>query len=131
MKNIKGKDKESERKIQTRPPYLKKTFLSFFLATVLFILIFLAAYGVSYVNYKGISSENNIIEQSLIDLDSFLNGVSCTDELLVESSKRLDAVGSKINLLEKRFGKNDDRVLEQKKLYTDLEIKHFQIILKN
>jgi len=111
-----------------KEPFLKRLFLSFVLATVLFIFIFLFAYFISYSNYKGISSQNNVISESLDRLDFILNEGSCDDELLLESSKSLDIVGSKLSLLEKRFGNDDIRVLEQKNLYTDLEVKHFNII---
>ena len=111
-----------------RTPYLRRLFLAFVIATIVFILIFSVAYSVSYLNYKGITTENNIILDALNRLDHVLEGESCDDLLLFQSSESLDLVGSKLSLLEKRFGVNDPRVLEQKKLYTDLEMKHFLII---
>ena len=48
--------------------------------------------------------------------------------MLLQSSQILDEVGGRINLLEKRFGKNDQRVLEQKKLYVQVELAHHSII---
>ena len=43
-------------------------------------------------------------------------------------SQELDRTGTIVGILEERFGKNDPRVLEQKKVYTMLEIQHFLLI---
>ncbi len=113
-------------KVQER--YFLRFILSFFVATVLFSLIFLSAYSVSYLNYQNIQSKNKLIQESLTRLDQIIESQSCDDEILFESSETLDRVGSQLNLLENRFGKDDFRVLEQKKIYSDLEYKHLQII---
>ena len=112
-----------------REPYLERALASFILATIMFIGFFAAAYSVSYINYQIISSQNTLILASITELDKVLAEFKCEQELLVSSSERLDEVASKITLLEKRFGKKDSRVLEQKKLYSELEYRHYQITL--
>ena len=114
--------------MKVQEAYYYRILLSFVIATILFVLIFFSAYSVSYLNYKSIRTENNIIQDSLLRLDEILASESCLGVLLLESSIRLDEVGSRLGILEKRFGADDERVLEQKKFYSDLEFKHLQII---
>ncbi len=114
--------------MKVQEKYFFRMIISFFVATILFILIFISAYSVSYLNYQNIRSENKLIQVSLVRLDEIMASESCDDALLFESSENLDAVGSQLNILEKRFGNKDIRVLEQKKVYSDLEYKHLQII---
>ena len=52
----------------------------------------------------------------------------CDNSLLVESSKNLENSGFRISLLEKRFGIYDERVLNTKKLYSELEFSHFSLV---
>lgn len=109
-------------------PHLWTYLLSFLIATILFIIIFSVAYSVSYSNYKSISENNNIINNSINRLNIYLAQEGCDYNLLRNSSELLDLVGSRLNLLETRFGKNDLRVLDQKKLYSQLQFEHFQIV---
>ncbi len=114
--------------------YLLKYIIAFLISIVIFILIFVLAYSVSYLNYQRISYESNIIKDNIILLDElalqFEDEFNCNNKILFESSERLDFVGNQIYTLESRLGNNDLRVLEQKKLYTQLEIQHFNIIRK-
>lgn len=107
-----------------------RMFLSFILATTIFIIVILVSSGVSYYNYQRISSQNNIVIKYLDDMDVLLNMSinDCGEDILIKSSVLLDEVGGKLDLLEKRFGKKDTRVLEQKELYSRLELKHFKLI---
>jgi len=109
---------------------LLRLLLSFILATATFIIILLIASGVSYYNYQKISSQNNEIIEYLNQIDILLNMsvADCGEDILIKSSKILDEVGGKLSLLETRFKKNDPRVLEQKKLYSEIELKHLSII---
>lgn len=112
-------------------PY-SRMFLSFILSTTILIIIILIALGASYYNYQKISSQNNIVAKYLEDIDILLNMsvADCGKDIILESSIILDEVGGELDLLEKRFGKTDPRVLEQKVLYSQIELKHFQIIKK-
>lgn len=116
--------------IKKRPEYLKSLILAFIIGTTLFIAIFGIANYVSYSAYQRTSTQTNIIERQIGELSDFLNESNCENDLLFESSRRLDDAGSKIGLIEREFGKNDKRVLEQKKLYTELEYNHFKIVKK-
>ena len=75
-------------------------------------------------------NKNDIILNGLNNAKLRLDNFVCDNQLLVSSSKDLDNIGFKISILEKRFGKKDLRVLEKKKLYSDLEIMHFNLIKK-
>ncbi len=110
-------------------PYLLRVFLAFLLATVLFVLIFLFAYSVSYLNYKGVVAENAFIQDSLAKIDKAINNSTlCTATGLFEASERLDAVGSRVGLLETRLGSTNSEVIVQKKKYSELEYKHFILV---
>ena len=110
--------------------YLLRFLLSFVIATAIFTSIFLVSYSISYFNYQSISSQNNIIEEYLKELELFLNSTECNNSLFFNASERLDIVGYRISILEERIGKKDFRVLEIKKLYSELEFKHFNIVKK-
>ncbi len=104
--------------------------VSFLFANIVFILLFLIANSVSYLNYQSIVDQNNFIEESILDLEGYLKDFICEGEILFDASRKLDDVGVRLGILEQRFGKNDKRVLEQKKFYSILEQKHFEIIKK-
>ena len=95
--------------------YVLHYLLAFLIASFLFTLIFLFTYSVSYINYSDISDQNNYISDSILRLQSAIKNNQCATDLLLNASVRLDIVGSRISLLESRFGKTDERVLEQKK----------------
>jgi hypothetical protein len=101
--------------------------VSFLLATLVFILFFAFAYLISYINYQQLTSQNNLIEKTVSEFDGVLANFTCDDAKLLEASGKLDTVADKLTLLEKRFGKQDKRVLEQKKIYSELEYRHFKI----
>ncbi|MEK6800727.1 MAG: hypothetical protein AABY10_02250 [Nanoarchaeota archaeon] len=116
--------------MKDRPAYGARLILAFLVATLIYIIIFSLASSVSYLNYQKINITNNIIKNYNIELEKYLNDSSCDENIFVESSEKLDDAGSKLSLLETRFGKNDFRVLEQKIIYTDLEYKHYTIMKK-
>ena len=108
--------------------YFGRLFLAFIIATVFFIMAFILAQGVAYNSYKGVVTQNNILDEFLEEMKTISMNQTCSDESLFEASEILDRIGPRIGLLEQRFGKNDLRVLEQKKIYSDLEIRHFEIV---
>ena len=119
--------KQTER---IRPPYGLRFLLAVLLATLIYLEIFFTAYIISYINYQGVSQGNNFISESIEYINNVIQQGECSSDLLIESSEKLDRVGAKLGILEKRLGKNDPRILEQKKLYSDLEIKHWGLIKK-
>lgn len=113
-----------------RENYAGRYILAFIITNFIFVFIFLLIYSINYSNYNSIYAQNNIISDYLKEMTNYLNksDIYCDIETLVDSSKKLDLVGSRINLIEKRFGKYDTRVLEQKNKYHELEFKHSQMI---
>lgn len=107
--------------------YLRRLFFAFVLTNLLFLFIFLISYSVSYLNYERIVDQNKIIQSYIDKIDDDLNKSSCSYTLLFETSEKLDFVGNNLEVLEKRFGSEDRRVVEQKTLYSELEEKHFEI----
>ena len=108
--------------------YIGRFILAFIISNLLFVTIFLVAYGVSYLNYQGIHNQNVLIEDSLREIAALANSSVCGDESLLIASDSLDRVGSKLALLESRFGKQDERVIEQKKKYSELEYEHLSLV---
>ncbi|MEK6852323.1 MAG: hypothetical protein AABX59_00435 [Nanoarchaeota archaeon] len=113
-----------------RELYLGRIFLAFIISTIVFVLFFIFAYSISYLNYQKISSQSGIIENSIVNFEETLGDFECNNELLIDASERFDDAAQKLNLLEKRFGKQDRRVLELKERYSELEYRHFLITKK-
>ena len=111
-----------------REYYFGRLIASFFIASAIFGAIFLFSYGISYFNYTHVRSQNTFIESNLALLERTLSNLSCSDEDLPASSFRLDEVGRYIALLENRLDKSDARVIHEKKLYNQMQLKHFTII---
>lgn len=105
----------------------QRVFAAFILASALFLALFFLAYGVAYWNYQILSEQTNLLRTSIKELDSILGGFSCENSLLLSSSDVFGESALMLNLLEKRFGKRDMRVLEQKKLYSELQYRHLEI----
>jgi len=110
--------------------YAWRYLLAFIIATALFIIIFLTTYSISYLNYKGIEKENTLIQKYIKDFESYLNKNSCDESIITDSTIKLDEVVSRLSILETRFGKSDSRVLEQKKIFSQLSYKHLQLVKK-
>jgi len=63
-----------------------------------------------------------------LDLERQLLSSSCDTFNPHLLSSELNNIGSIVGILEDRFGKQDEKVLEQKKIYTMLEVQHFLLI---
>jgi len=105
-----------------------RLFLSFIITNIVFIGIFLVVNSISYYNYQTITKQNNEIKSYLSEVKEISSIANCENDNIFKASEIIDGVGSRIDLLELRFGKNDPRVLEQKNIYTDLEFEHLKII---
>jgi hypothetical protein len=114
--------------MQRNKSYLWRLIAAFIFASIFFLLIFSVAYGASYLNYMSIKGQTNVVQEYLKEMSSFVNNSVCSPSLVFEASIRLDDAGARIGLLEERIGKNDARVLEQKKIYSEIELKHFEIV---
>ncbi|MEK6825924.1 MAG: hypothetical protein AABY00_04010 [Nanoarchaeota archaeon] len=108
--------------------YFSRYVLSFIIATSLFLIIFYVANSFSYVSYERNTKDHQIITNYISELDNYLKNQTCSTNYLFDASSKLDTVGQRIDLLEKRLGKSNLRVLEQKKDYSELEYAHFRII---
>ncbi len=115
---------------EIRPRYMLRLFLAVLISTFIFVNIFFLAHTISYLNYIGIRQQNNLISFYVNEIDNTLKEGNCSKSLLIEASSDLDYVGSKLGLLEQRFGKDDFRVLEQKNYYVSLELKHYELVRK-
>ncbi|MEK6824600.1 MAG: hypothetical protein AABY02_01980, partial [Nanoarchaeota archaeon] len=120
---------ESEVK-KEREMYLGRIFLAFIISTAVFVMFFVFAYSVSYLNYQKLSKQANVLDNSIKELGGAFENFSCDGRMLIKASETFDDAAQKLNLLEKRFGKSDERVLELKKRYSELEYRHFKITKK-
>ena len=114
--------------MQKNKSYLWRLLMAFVLASIFFLLIFSVVYGASYLNYMSVKGQTNVIQGYLKEMSVFVNNSVCSTSFVYEASVRLDDAGARIGLLEIRIGKDDARVLEQKKIYSEIEIKHFEIV---
>ncbi|MBM3233248.1 MAG: hypothetical protein FJY98_01645 [Candidatus Liptonbacteria bacterium] len=108
--------------------YLRRYIYSFFIATFLFILVFAIADSFTHISYERNARESEVIRSYITDLNGYFKEQSCSDQLIFDASLKLDNVGNRIDLLEKRFGKSDQRVVTQKKQYAELQHTHYLII---
>lgn len=113
-----------------REPFIGKLLFAFLISISIFTIIFFISYQVSYSNYIGIKGQNTVINQSLSEMKNLLNGnLSCKDSILLRSSQILEDSGERISILEQRLGFDDPIVRGQKKIYSQLELNHYRMIL--
>jgi len=116
-----------DRKVQSKLRYL----LAFLMGTVVFILVFVISSSISYLEYQRISSFQQQTSYTIFEdkLDYTLFGEdSCSNESFKKISEDLGFQGKIIDDLEKKFGKNDEKVLLRKKFYTLIELEHFEFV---
>ena len=100
--------------------------LALLIAIFIFVNIFLFTYTISFLKSQKISEIESDIRYSLLSFNVERELLkSCDDKVLDIISKDLDEVGSIVSILEENFGKDDKKVLEQKRLYTLMEVQHF------
>ncbi len=109
---------------------LLRIIISFLIATIMFTGLFLISDTISYMNNQKIEEKSDAILNTLQELQKKLDNFSCNYGLFIKASEELDDVGVKIALLEKRFGKYNERVLEKKEEYSKIEILHYSLIKK-
>jgi hypothetical protein len=99
------------------------------IATIIFSAGFLLSHSISYYKYQSINLAQERIKYELlsIDLERELLTSTCLEFNTGTITEELVNMGSVMGILEERFGKTDEKVLEQKKIYTLLELKHFQL----
>jgi hypothetical protein len=112
------------------PPYLGKFIIAFILGTIIFISIFLFGYTVSYYKVKDTMKAQEDLRYQLVSFqveEELLNN-SCADFDANRFTSERNRLGRVLALLEERLGKRNTAVLEQKKIYSILEAKHFLYI---
>jgi hypothetical protein len=116
-----------KRRIQSKLRYL----LAFLIATLVFIDGFMLVYSFSYLEYQRISEIQGELSYQLFQnkLKHYLFDEDlCSADLLVEISEDLGYQGKIIDDLERKLGKNDQRVLFRKKFYTLMQLEHFEFV---
>ncbi len=116
-----------ERKVQSR----KRYFLAFVMGTIAFLLVFALTYGLSYLEYQRISTSQQQTSYAIFEDKlgyTLFEQEVCSEEYFKQISEKLGFQGRIIDDLERKFGKNDKRVLFRKKFYTLVELEHFEFV---
>lgn len=115
-----------------RELYMDRILLAFFIATFIFINAFLISYGVSYSKSRKIAQNQEEIYYGIlnIQLENYFASTSCESFNPYEFSEELDSMGSLLGILEERFGKHDEKVIKQKRIYSLIELQH-SILINN
>lgn len=109
----------------------KRYIASFLIGTVVFILVFALTYSLSYLEFRRVSDLQVDISYEIFKdkLDySLFNEPICTNESFERVSRNLGFQGRIIDDLERKLGKQNEKVLFRKKFYTLIELEHFDFI---
>lgn len=117
-------------KKEERPLYVGRIIAAFIIATIIFLGGFFASNYLSVRKYDQIDEGQEKLKFDLfsLQLQKDILTSSCKNFKYREFSRELDKTGKYLNILEKRLGKMDEKVLEQKKIYSMLEAQHFLFI---
>lgn len=107
---------------------LVRLFITFVITTVVFVGIFLFSYSVSFFVSQNIESSTNLAQEYVQEMQGDLENLECASEILLKASNKLDFIGGELPSLESKLGKNDSRIIEQKKDYSNVEIAHLNIV---
>ncbi len=116
---------ETSRKIP-----VKRVIASFIIATIIFISGFLVSNYIANSKYHEIQNSEENLKYSLMEIEAQKN-LALSDCNLFNPfrfSSDLDNMGSTLSILEQRFGKHDERILNQKNIYSVLETQHFLLL---
>lgn len=109
----------------------KRYIAAFLIGTVVFILVFALTYSLSYLEFRRVSDLQVDISYEIFKdkLDySLFNEPICTNESFERVSRNLGFQGRIIDDLERKLGKQNEKVLFRKKFYTLIELEHFDFI---
>ena len=104
--------------------------LAFLLATLVLSGVFILTNSVTYLNYINSNKQINIISDDINYMKNSSQNVVCSSDFIANTSGTLDLVSKSMTLIESQWGTNDPRVIEEKKLYSDLEAEHLNITLE-
>jgi hypothetical protein len=116
-----------ERKVQSKKRYL----FAFLIGTVIFILGFAVTNAVAYMEFQRISGLQDPISYKIFQDKiqfSLFNKDICQEDSYIKISKDLGFQGRIIDDLERKFGKNDEKVLFRKRFYSLIELEHFEFV---
>lgn len=132
MEEIDFKEQFKENKENKRPLPIKRIILAFIIANLIFLAGFYWSYSLYNNRYQSIAIDQEKIRYDFLslELEKQIIVSSCSIFDFYSYSQELDNMGSSISLLEEKYGKNNQKVLEQKKIYSMLEIQHF-LLIKN
>ncbi len=116
--------------MEKKRSYLKNFIIAFILGTIIFIGIFLLGYTLSYYNSQRLIQSQEELRYDLLsfEIQKSLLEDNCETFNPYLFSEEMDHLGEVIGILEKRLGKNNNEVLQQKKIYSLLETRHFLYI---
>ena len=113
--------------------YVGRIILSLIIASFLFAGVFSFGYFIAFENYKSIVGEQNQLYNSLISLqlERELVKSSCDNFDIQAFSEDLNNMGSIMGQVEEQLGKNNPDVIEQKKIFTMLQVQHYLLVEEN
>lgn len=116
---------------KSKHPYLGNLILAFILATLLFMSVFVLGYTISYYKYKGVIDSQERLRYDLLsfEIEREILNQSCEGFNPYLFADEMDNMGGVIGILEQRLGENNPQVLDQKKVYSLLEARHFLYIV--
>ncbi len=121
---------QENRIIEKRQLSTNRIVLSFLIATFLFSSGFLLGYVITFQKSDVNSRTQDMLRYDILgfQVQNELMKGSCSNLSLVQSSSELNKMRDTMNFLEIRFGKLDESVLSQKKIYTILQVQHFLLV---
>ena len=110
-----------------RPKFGKKLITAFILGTLVFALIFILAYSISVNKMQSVYKTQEDLRYELLSfqVEQELVGNSCEAFDANRFSGEMRKLGNILDILEKRLGKTDPSVLDQKKTYSLLEARDY------
>jgi hypothetical protein len=117
--------------MEKREIHWKRLIQAILIGTLIFFLGFVITTSISYLQFQRISTIQeettyNIFKDKLNY--EFFKGDICKKEFFSKISEELGFQGVIIDDLEKRLGKENQKVLLRKKLYTLVEVEHFEFV---
>lgn len=104
---------------------------AFLIGTALFVLVFVASYYISYGELYKASAFQDDSAYSFLEhrLDyTFFNKTVCNEDKFEDMGEDLAFSGQRIGALEEELGETHKAVLERKKIYSLLQLEHFEFL---
>ena len=117
--------------VEAREIDYNRIILAFLIATLFFSIGILLGYIVRMTLQENTITLQDKLKNDILDFETIsLMQITypCNALILDRSSEKLDSIGSMITVLESKKGKYDSVILELKKSYSILELRHFLLI---